>query len=701
MIFKKSVVKIILMPVFGTIIFFTTPAAAQVTSVNGTLRCTVVNNTTHSTGTTTNPIPFVSVNIRNAVCSNPADVSGNFSCTFPTPFNSANVHLTLTYSGTVTTAAAPPAIPAAVSTSLQLMDYVFIAHTDGLDASGTVHGTVLELGNVTVATDDCEVWRIGALVLDDYHRVDLRSPPTNRLRIMRPYGVITGTAYTFYDYVRVRFDYLTATDNAYARTDTIFQEFAHTVRHVFDSPDNINHWNCDDFRWAYGRNHCGNEISNMHYAFNEGWAAYWAAVRHRGSARENLVDNCGFAPDLIGNENWVEGYVANSLMDIEDQLVTTNGLTREQAQRQMLDTLRRNPRTIHSLYAFKKSLAALVGWAAPPEPAKCPKDYTNDGLTCRKDVVTQSKPSYGRGAGTVPKSCASGEQLDTGLCYPLCRTEYHGAGPMCWGNCPEGFHDDGMTCRKDVVIQSKPSYGRGAGTVPKNCDAGKENDAGLCYPVCRAGYHGVGPVCWESCPSGYHDDGATCRRDARIISANNSSCPWYDKCGLTLKKGCSTCPAGYHNDGCTCRIDANIYGKKSYGRGAGTVPKNCGTGKEYDAGLCYPSCRTGYHGVGPVCWGNCPSGYHDDGATCRKDAVIQSKPSYGRGVGKAPKNCAPGKEYDAGLCYNRCRNDFHGVGPVCWGQCPLGFEDHGATCYIGTNVIIRGGSCNFEAWTWY
>jgi hypothetical protein len=102
-----------------------------------------------------------------------------------------------------------------------------------------------------------------------------------------------------------------------------------------------------------------------------------------------------------------------------------------------------------------------------------------------------------------------------------------------------------------------------------DCWTGAEKNGAFCYVKCREGYHGVGPVCWGKCPVGYTDDGATCRRDVKIISANNSSCPWYDKCGLTLKKGCSICPSGYKNDGCTCRRDVHITSKPSYGRGAG------------------------------------------------------------------------------------------------------------------------------------
>jgi hypothetical protein len=153
------------------------------------------------------------------------------------------------------------------------------------------------------------------------------------------------------------------------------------------------------------------------------------------------------------------------------------------------------------------------------------------------------------------------------------------------------------------VLQYLTAYGRGVGTIPNSCGAGKVMDAGLCYPSCNPGYQGVGPVCWQICPAGFHDDGLTCRKDGSIIGADTSKCPWYDICGLTFAQGCSVCPAGYHDDGCTCRIDPQIFWKSSYGRGVGGLP-GCAAGQEEDAGLCYPPCTDGFTGVGPLCWGH-------------------------------------------------------------------------------------------------
>jgi hypothetical protein len=116
----------------------------------------------------------------------------------------------------------------------------------------------------------------------------------------------------------------------------------------------------------------------------------------------------------------------------------------------------------------------------------------------------------------------------------------------------------------------------------------------------------VGPVCGQQCPPGYADDGATCRRGGHIIQADIGECPWYDKCGLMVSRGCSKCPDGYTNDGCICRSNAHVFAKATIMRGAGS-PMSCPRGSEKDAGLCYPPCGSATQGVGPVCWLGCPA----------------------------------------------------------------------------------------------
>eukprot|EP01059_Diplonema_ambulator_P005073 TRINITY_DN147_c0_g1_i6.p1 TRINITY_DN147_c0_g1~~TRINITY_DN147_c0_g1_i6.p1 ORF type:complete len:246 (+),score=81.48 TRINITY_DN147_c0_g1_i6:47-784(+) len=165
----------------------------------------------------------------------------------------------------------------------------------------------------------------------------------------------------------------------------------------------------------------------------------------------------------------------------------------------------------------------------------------------------------------------------------------------------------------------KKSHPRGAGKPIDACAPGLVLDAGLCYKPCQANYTGVGPVCWENCPPGWDDTGATCMIPEKIISANNSACPWYDECGEGLAKGCSNCPPnqGYHDDGCTCRRPMQSFDKKSYGRGVG-VPMVCKPDEQEQAGLCYPLCPNGSVGDGPVCWDPCPASnpVHCAGTMC-------------------------------------------------------------------------------------
>jgi len=104
-------------------------------------------------------------------------------------------------------------------------------------------------------------------------------------------------------------------------------------------------------------------------------------------------------------------------------------------------------------------------------------------------------------------------------------------------------------------------------------------------------------------------------------------CPeGYHKSDIT-KRCIQNCPAGYTNTGETCFKPASTLGMDSMSckpgekrEGARCVPNDsaCGSGRESDAGLCYPKCPSGFHGVGPVCWQNCDAGWTECAAGCAK-----------------------------------------------------------------------------------
>ena len=173
------------------------------------------------------------------------------------------------------------------------------------------------------------------------------------------------------------------------------------------------------------------------------------------------------------------------------------------------------------------------------------------------------------------------------------------------------------TTAKDLCWRD--SYPNGGGVVQNGCPADREWRDSMCYKKCNPGETGSMTMCKSDCPAGTRTDPLTCWRDASITSADNSKCPWYDKCGLISAKGCSVCPAGAHNDGCTCRIDAQATAR-TRDVGIGIAGSGCQAGYSKDPSglLCYPTCKAGYQMVGPVCWDQqCPADYPIQcGASC-------------------------------------------------------------------------------------
>jgi len=110
---------------------------------------------------------------------------------------------------------------------------------------------------------------------------------------------------------------------------------------------------------------------------------------------------------------------------------------------------------------------------------------------------------YGRGAGTIPKFCPAGSELNGLLCYPLCQTGFYGVGPVCWETCKAGYTDYGVFCGHGGSTYVKKSYGRTAGFVP-GCPNPEVEDAGLCYQTCVGTFVGEGPVCWNSVGNATH-----------------------------------------------------------------------------------------------------------------------------------------------------------------------------------------------------
>ena len=112
-----------------------------------------------------------------------------------------------------------------------------------------------------------------------------------------------------------------------------------------------------------------------------------------------------------------------------------------------------------------------------------------------------------------------------------------------------------------------------------------------------------------------------------------------------------------------------MYSRCEAKHGKGNCQKN--------GAIVYPKCKPGYHNFGccicrppkPNCQALGMNGAFD--LSCAKKLQI-GKPHSA--------NCPPEKEYDAGLCYKRCREGYNGVGPVCWAKGP----DNWVGCGMGS-----------------
>jgi hypothetical protein len=139
-------------------------------------------------------------------------------------------------------------------------------------------------------------------------------------------------------------------------------EFAHVIRHGFDG--DFGHFLGDVVTYNYLQNHQPCNHTNAGYAFNEGWAEYWAGDYPP-------APDCGRPGDME-----TEGNVAAALT------VLAHECTNDQ-RKPMVENLRNNPGTIHSFAEFKAHLGCptplltaapgvLTVPSLPPKPIATP-----------------------------------------------------------------------------------------------------------------------------------------------------------------------------------------------------------------------------------------------------------------------------------------------------------------------------------------
>ena len=203
------------------------------------------------------------------------------------------------------------------------------------------HAGAVNLGTWQISKDNgsgtpkCAIWQGAHNAYANYRQVIGSRPPDTNYSISADFPCC-GTPFTTRDTTRWPSGYQTGysgdPDNGFSVN---FHEFAHSVRHSFDG--SFSHFLFDVARFDYPRSHSLCSNTNQGFAFNEGWAEYWA----------HTLTTCAGDPT---NFNY-EGNVATAL----------NGLEKCSSRGTLVRVLQRNPETIHSYSEFKAKWDASVG----------------------------------------------------------------------------------------------------------------------------------------------------------------------------------------------------------------------------------------------------------------------------------------------------------------------------------------------------
>jgi len=125
---------------------------------------------------------------------------------------------------------------------------------------------------------------------------------------------------------------------------TTRHEFAHAMRHGLDG--DFGHFVGDAATFNYAQSHRPCDHQNFGYAFNEGWAEFWA--RRFGPAPD-----CGRPGDME-----TEGNVAAALTELMENCAGGQ-------RKLMVKTLRDNPLRIHSFQEFRDALGCPIPKQVP------------------------------------------------------------------------------------------------------------------------------------------------------------------------------------------------------------------------------------------------------------------------------------------------------------------------------------------------
>ncbi len=223
---------------------------------------------------------------------------------------------------------------------VHLGDWYSFSDWDTETQTTTSHSGVVNLGGYEISreggkgTPKCAMFQGAHNAYQNYKQI-VGSPPPDTSYLISSDFPCCGVPFTTTDTTHWPDGYQTGfagdKDGGYSVN---FHEFAHSVRHSFDG--GFLHFLADAARYGYAKTHELCLVSNEGFAFNEGWAEFWAQT----------PATCG-----DGTNFSQEGNVAAALTGLEK---CANRAT-------LVRVLRENPEAIHSYSQFRTKFFNIVG----------------------------------------------------------------------------------------------------------------------------------------------------------------------------------------------------------------------------------------------------------------------------------------------------------------------------------------------------
>lgn len=229
----------------------------------------------------------------------------------------------------------------------------------GNTASGNLHHDVIINKGGGKGSPECAIWQGAHNAYQEYVSTVKQQPPARNYTIQMsndfpniqlsnifPTSITFGTPFTTLDTTYWPYNFATQESGShgpYIPYEVNFHEFGHSVRHSLDG--DFGHFLIDVARFGYARNHDYCSKTNEGYAFNEGWAEFWA--NNWGATPPN-APNCS---PLSTTDMTVEGNVAAALYNLS--------LCPSVGRAGMVKVLQQNKGKIHSFTEFRDALTHI------------------------------------------------------------------------------------------------------------------------------------------------------------------------------------------------------------------------------------------------------------------------------------------------------------------------------------------------------